>query len=108
MSKPIKPELFDLKAFDRRQKNRRIRPKQSIDLPVQLVINPTLPPSALRVYGALKYLQIGTKPVIISRKELVELTGLSIKTVMTALNRLRDAGLLDIIHTSGNVNSYQV
>ncbi len=95
-----------LKEFDRSQDRRRVRARRSVDLPVELLLNPALPPSCGRVYGALKFLQTGESSVRVSHRQLKELTGLSQHTITKALKQMRTAGWLVITNYSGGLNVY--
>lgn len=101
-------ESFELwlREFDQAQKQRRVKAKSKIELPVGLVFSRTLLPNAPRVYAALKYLQLGKEPVKVSHRELAALTGLSLKTVMKSLGQLKAGGWLDVQYFWGSVNTY--
>ncbi len=95
-----------LKEFDQSQGTRRVRARRSVNLPVGLVLNPALPPSCGRVYGALKFLQTGDKPVRVSHRQLKKLTGLSQQTIAKALKQMKTAGWLVVNNRAGDLNVY--
>ncbi len=95
-----------LKEFDQSQGTRRVRARRSVNLPVGLVLNPALPPSCGRVYGALKFLQTGGKPVRVSHRQLKKLTGLSQQTIAKALKQMKTAGWLVVNNRAGDLNVY--
>lgn len=103
--------IFQFEAFlrdiDKTYKNKRIRPKTNIDLPVEMIFNQVLPLSAPRVYAALKYLQAGSKPIRVSHAELIKITGLSKHTVTKALKKLKENQFLEIEFCWGDTNIYQ-
>lgn len=96
-----------LKDIDKTYKNKRIRAKSSIELPVEMIFNPALPLSSPRVYAALKYLQVGSKPIRVSHNELAKITGLSKHTVTKALKKLKQNDFLEIKFCWGDTNIYQ-
>lgn len=96
-----------LKDIDKHYNTKRIRPKTKVDLPVEMVFNPALPLSAPRVYAALKYLQVGSKPIRVSHNELTKITGLSKHTVTKALKKLKQNDFLEIEFCWGDTNIYQ-
>lgn len=95
-----------LREFDKKYNLKRIRPKLSIDLPVELFFNRSLPAFAPKVYGTLKYLQVGKKPIRVSHQELIKLTGLSKHTITKTLKKLKENEFLEIEFCSGDTNIY--
>ena len=95
-----------MRQFDQQQNQRRVRPKKKIEVPSGLIFDRSLPLSAPHVYAALKYLQIGDRPVRVSHRHLTELTGLSNTTIVKDLRRLKNGGWLKIEFFDGGVNTY--
>ncbi|HLM62223.1 MAG TPA: hypothetical protein VK308_15570 [Pyrinomonadaceae bacterium] len=95
-----------LREFDQSQGKRRVNARKNVSLPVGLVLDASLPLSAGRVYGALKFLQIGDDPVRVSHRHLMELTGLSRNTVRVTITRMKKAGWLKVERYLGGLNTY--
>jgi DNA-binding MarR family transcriptional regulator len=89
-----------------------MKSKTNVILPLSVVTNDNLSPSAKVIYAILKSFQKGkTLPnndssVIVTHAEIIERSHLSKKTVAKALNQLEEQGWIEQERNLGSANKY--